>query len=144
MGDRMTVGDRGAPRPPTATRPLVRAALRRRSASGAVTAEAAAVLPVLVAVGIGLVWVVALAVAQVRLVDAARDVVRAVARGDVASQATGRASGEAPDGTRFEVRRTEGRVVVTATAEVRGPGGLFAFLPGVLLSATATTAEEPE
>ena len=107
------------------------------------TAEAAAVLPLLVGVALGLVWVVGLAVAQVRLVDASRDVARGVARGEATSAAVRAARREAPRATRFEVGRQGDRVVVRATAEVQGPGGLFAFLPGVHLSTTATTAQEP-
>jgi hypothetical protein len=108
-----------------------------------VTAEAAAVLPVLVAVALGLVWVVALAVAQVRLVDAGRDVAREVARGDDTAGAVDAAQRQAPTGSRFQVQGQGERVVVRATAEVKGPGGLFSFLPGVHLETTATTAREP-
>jgi len=102
------------------------------------------VLPLLVAVALGMVWLVTLAAAQVRLVDAGRDVVREVARGDSAAAASRRAAAEAPDGTRFDVRRQQDRVVVVVEAEVKGPGGLFSFLPGVHLTSTATTAVEPE
>jgi Flp pilus assembly protein TadG len=139
MAMRMTVGGRAGTRPPTATRPLGLA----RDERGAVTAEAAAVLPVLVALALGLVWVVGLAVAQVRLVDAGRDVAREVARGDDTAVAVGAASRQAPGGSTFEVRTRGDRVVVRATAEVKGPGGLFSFLPGVHLESIATTAREP-
>ena len=108
------------------------------------TAEAAAVLPVLVAITLGLVWVVALAVAQVRLVDAGRDVAREVARGDDTAAAIASAERQAPPGSRFQVQGRGDRVVVRATAEVKGPGGLFSFLPGVHLETTATTAREPQ
>ena len=46
------------------------------------TAELALVLPLLVAVTLGLVWLLAVGAAQVRTVDAARETARAVARGD--------------------------------------------------------------
>ena len=146
MAHRMTVGDRDRSRPPTASRPPARTARGARPARnqrGGVTAEAAAVLPLLVALALGLVWVIGLAVAQVRLVDAGRDVAREVARGDDTSAAVGAAGREAPEGSRFHVERDRERVVVRVTAEVKGPGGLFAFLPGVQLESTATTAREP-
>ena len=108
------------------------------------TAEAAAVLPVLVAVALGLVWVVSLAVAQVRVVDASRDVAREVARGDDTGAAVDGRVTSAPAGSRFRVQGLGERVVVRATAEVNGPGGLFSFLPGVHLETTATTAREPQ
>jgi Flp pilus assembly protein TadG len=140
MATRMTVRGRDGTRPLTATRPLRPV----RGEGGAVTAEAAAVLPVLVAVALGLVWVIGLTVAQVRLVGASRDVAREVARGDDTAAAVGAASRQAPAGSRFEVQGRGERVVVRATAEVKGPGGLFAFLPGVHLETTATTAREPQ
>ena len=135
----MTVEGRDGTRPSTATRPP-RPERGRGGERGAVTAEAAAVLPVLVAVTLGLVWVVALAVAQVRLVDAGRDVAREVARGDDRAAAIGSAERQAPPGSRFQVQARGERVVVRATAEVKGPGGLFSFLPGVHLETTAPGA----
>ena len=143
MGDRMTVGGRETARPPTVTRTPRGRRRSRAGSAGAVTAEAAAVLPLLVAVALGLVWVLGLTVAQVRLVDAARDVAREVARGDSVAGATGKARPQAPAGTTFTVRHSGDRVVVGAAVEVHGPGGLFTFLPGVHLTTTATTAEEP-
>ena len=48
----------------------------------------------------------------------------------------------APDGAQFRVRSGEGQVVVDVTAEVRGPGGLFRFAPGVTVEARAVAAAE--
>ena len=48
-------------------------------------------LPVLVAFTLGLVWLVAVAAAQVRVVDAARETARVAARGE--SDATAAAAG---------------------------------------------------
>ncbi|MFI2708388.1 TadE family type IV pilus minor pilin, partial [Nocardioides sp. CER28] len=48
---------------------------------GAATAELVMVLPALVAVTIGLVWLLSVGAAQVRTVDAARETARALARG---------------------------------------------------------------
>jgi hypothetical protein len=100
------------------------------------------VLPLLVAVTIGLVWLLGLGAAQVRAVDAAREAVRAVARGDAQAEAVARGEEVGPAGTRIAVTRDGDRVRATATATVRGPGGLFRFLPAVRLQATAVAATE--
>ena len=115
----------------------------RRSEAGAVTAEAAVVLPVLLLFALGLAWVVALGATQVRALDAARETARAVARGDEAgvSQALGRRV--ATDGARISVRDEGGTIVVTVDAPVRGPGGIFAFLPAYHARASAVAAREP-
>jgi hypothetical protein len=109
-----------------------------------VTAEAAAVIPVLVAVALGLVWLVALAAAQVRVVDAAREAARVAARGESPGTAEAHGARVAPDGARFHVERSDEVVEVRVTAPVAGPGGLFRFLPEVLVDATAVAAREPE
>ena len=51
----------------------------RRGERGAVTAELAMALPLLVAVTVGLVWLLAIGAAQLRVVDGARETARAVA-----------------------------------------------------------------
>lgn len=112
------------------------------------TAEAAAVLPLLVAVALGVAWLVSLTVAQVRVVDAAREVARAVARGDTQGTAVSLGRRVAPDGTRFVVSHQGGAggvelVSVAASVQVRGPGGLFSFLPGVDVDSTAVAQLEP-
>ena len=99
-GRRRSRGD-----PTTASAPL-------RSQAGAVTAEAAVVIPVLLALVLGSVWVVALAVTKVRVVDAAREVARVAARGEAESAAVGHGRRVAPSATRFSVQRAGGRVVV--------------------------------
>jgi hypothetical protein len=109
---------------------------------GAATAELAMVLPLLVAVTIGLVWLLSLGAAQVRAVDAARETARAVARGDAQAEAVARGEEVGPAGTRVMVTRDDDRVRATATATVHGPGGLFRFLPAVRLQATAVAAVE--
>ncbi len=101
------------------------------------------VVPLLVALALGLVWLVAVAVTQVRVVDAAREAARSAARGEdeAASVAAGRKV--APDGARIAVAHTGDDVTVRVDADVRGPGGLFSFLPPLTLSTSATAAEEP-
>lgn len=113
-----------------------------RSDRGAATAELVMTLPMLVAVTLGLVWLLALGAAQVRTVDAARETARALARGDDRGQAVARGTTVGPAGTRIVVEQTGQEVVATATAAVHGPGGLFSFLPGVTLRASAVAAQE--
>lgn len=115
-----------------------------RSERGAVTAELASVLPMLVAVTVGLVWLLAVGSAQVRTVDAARETARAVARGDDEAGAVARGLQVATPGSTVTVARGAGEVRVTVTGRVRGPGGLFGRLPAPTVRATAVAAaEEP-
>lgn len=114
-----------------------------RGERGAVTAELAMGLPLLVAVTTGLVWLLAVGTAQVRAVDAARETARAVARGDDVAVAVGRGTEVAPDGAGVSVTSGgDGQVLVVVTASVPGPGGMFDFLPPVQLRAQAVTATE--
>lgn len=109
---------------------------------GVVTAELALTLPVLVAVTTGLVWLLAVGAAQVRVVDAARETARGVARGDATPAAVARGEQVAPAGSSVTVTRRDGLVVATASGPVAGPGGLFDFLPQVRVSAEAVTLDE--
>jgi hypothetical protein len=114
----------------------------RRDERGAVTAELALVLPVLVAVTVGLVWLLAVGAAQVRAVDAARETARALARGDDHDDAVSRGLQVATPGSTVTVVRSAGEVRVTVSGEVPGPGGVFAHLPTPTLRAEAVAAEE--
>ncbi|RNL62190.1 pilus assembly protein [Nocardioides marmoriginsengisoli] len=116
---------------------------RRRTDEGAVTAEAAVALPVLVLLAAALAWLVCFGVTQARTVDAAREVARALARGDdqVGAIALGRRV--APGGSRFEVRYDGEDVVVTVTARVRGPGGVFDLVPALPARSVAIARKEP-
>ena len=107
------------------------------------TAELALGLPLVLAVTVGLVWLLAAASAQIRVVDAARESARAVARGDSESEARAVASQIAPDGGDGPGRRSraagsQSRPVPRST----GPGGLFDFLPGVTVKSTAVAVLE--
>jgi len=108
---------------------------------GAVTAEAALVLPLLVGLAVALVWLLSLAGQQVRVVDAAREAARAAARGDPDSVAIERAQVAAP-GAIVTVSHADGEVAVTVTSRVSGPGGGLAALAGAELTARAVAAEE--
>ena len=112
------------------------------SERGATTAETAVVLPLLVAITMGLVWLVSVGVAQVRVVDAARETVRAVARDEPRGQAIELGERIAPRSSRFTVADRGRTVQVRVVAQVRGPGGLFGFLPPVEVEADASAAKE--
>lgn len=115
---------------------------RYRRERGAVTAELALGLPLLLAVTVGLVWLLAVGAGQVRVVDGAREAARGLARGDAEQEAFGRAATVAGDGSRVSADYAEGEVTVTVTRSVAGPGGLFGFLPAVRLEAVAVAALE--
>lgn len=119
-----------------------RAPAPRRTQAGAVTAETAVVLPVIVATALGLAWLVAVAVVQVQATDAAREVARAVARDEPRGAALAVGRRVAPEGSAIDVHEEGGLVVVTVVAELPGPGGLFRFVPAVSASAEAVAARE--
>lgn len=98
-------------------------------------------LPLLMAVTIGLVWLLAVGAAQVRAVDAARETARAVARGDAVADAVSRGERVAPVGSRVTVRDGGGEVTAVVVGRVPGPGGLF-DLPFARVSAEAVAASE--
>jgi len=99
------------------------------------------VLPLLLAVTIGLVWLLAVGAAQVRTVDAARETARAVARGDPVAEAVLRGRRVAPPGSAVSVHDDGSQVTAVVVGHVEGPGGLFR-LPGATVSAHAVAAVE--
>jgi hypothetical protein len=108
-----------------------------------VTAEAAMVLPVLVLLTAALAWVVALGVAQVRLVDAAREAARLAARNEPPQQVQRVALAAAPAGSRLQVHRDGDRWVADVTVQVTTDLPLVGSMPAVGLSARAVSAAEP-
>ncbi len=116
--------------------------LRHRGATGAVTAELAMAVPLLLALTLGLVWLLSLGLAQVRLVDATREAARGVARGDSTEEAVSRGREVAPAGAQLTVAAADGQVVVDGEVAVDGVGGLFDALPSVHLTARAVAAVE--
>ena len=110
---------------------------------GAVTAEAAAVLPVLVALTLGLVWCLSLVVAQVRVVDGAREVARLGARGESAATAVAAGRRVAPEGATVRLRRDDDTVVAEVRLRVQGPGGIFRHLPGPTVESRSVAVVEP-
>jgi hypothetical protein len=103
-----------------------------------VTAETAVVLPACALFVAAAVWIVSLGHAQVRLVDAARDTARLVARGVPAEQAERDVRRTAPADATFSVRRDDGFVVVRVRQLHKSP------LPGLAwpLSAEAVCVDE--
>jgi Flp pilus assembly protein TadG len=120
---------------------MIHRARRRRDQGGAATAELAMVLPMLLAVTVGLVWLLAVGAAQVRAVDAARETARAIARGDDPAAAIARGEEVAPPGSRVRVQARGGEVRVVVTGRVAGPGGLFE-VPHAEISAEALAVQE--
>jgi Flp pilus assembly protein TadG len=112
-----------------------------RDQRGAVTAELALGIPVLVSLTIGLVWLLTIGIAQVRVIDAAREAARAGARGDPPAQAVALARHVAP-GAAVRLSTEDGDVRATASDVVEPPGGLLGFLPDVHVHAEAVTTAE--
>ncbi|GAA5113301.1 TadE family type IV pilus minor pilin [Alloalcanivorax gelatiniphagus] len=117
-------------------------AARRRGETGSATAELALGVPLLVALTAGLVWMLAVGAAQVRVIDASREAARIVARGDDVASAEAVALQVAPESARVRIEVAGERVVVTTSARVSGPGGLLGSLPGVTVSAEAVAVVE--
>jgi hypothetical protein len=111
---------------------------------GAVTAELATALPLLAGVTLGLAWLLAVGIAKVQVVDAAREAARAAARGDSAAAAVVAAERVAPPGSTVDVSVDQEEVTATVVDAMAGPGGLFRFLPRVTVRADAVTRAEPE
>ncbi|RJK98335.1 pilus assembly protein [Vallicoccus soli] len=100
--------------------------------AGSVTAELALALPGLVLVLVVAVSALGAAAAQLRCVDAARDVARELARGEAPARATSVAAQVAP-GARVGTRAEGGLVRVVVTDRVRigaGPLGVTVDLRG--------------
>jgi hypothetical protein len=100
------------------------------------------VLPLMVAVTLGLAWVLALTTAQVRVVDAAREVARASARDESRSAALALGRRVAPAGSDIAIHVQGDTVVARVRADVRGPQGVLLPLPRVEVEAEAVAAIE--
>lgn len=117
--------------------------MARRDDSGAVTAEAAVVLPLIAIFALSMAWLVSIGITDVRAIDAARETARAAARSDSNGEATSLGRRVAPDGSRISISRSDGAVVARVSSPVNGPAGLFGRWAGFHVSAEATAAEEP-
>jgi Flp pilus assembly protein TadG len=112
-----------------------------RDQRGAATAELALGIPLLVSLTIGLVWLLTIGIAQVQMVDAARETARAGARGDSSTSAIARGQQVAP-GADVTMSGGDGQVVATASDTIEPPGGLLGFLPAAHVHAEAVAAAE--
>ncbi|WP_229052201.1 TadE family type IV pilus minor pilin [Aeromicrobium sp. Leaf350] len=115
---------------------------RRRGDHGMATAELAVVTPVLVALGVLLLWTASLGYTQVRLTDAARETARMIARGDPTEVAEQLALDQSPAGSVVEIDQDDGVVVVTVSVRSSLPGGWFDDVVGRDLDASAVAAVE--
>lgn len=111
-------------------------------ARGAVTAEIAAALPALVAIVIGAVWLVAVALAQLRCVDAAREAARAAARGEDTAVAARLAETVGPDGASVHIRLEGDLVRVDVSARVPLPLPFVDDLPAPTVHGEAAAVME--
>ncbi len=105
-----------------------------------VTAETAAVLPLLAAVTLAMVWLVSIGVAEVRVTDAAREAARAAARGESVAVATELAQRAAP-GAEVAIVDDSGRIAVEVVDQVEA-FGLFGGLGRVTVSGDAVALAE--
>jgi hypothetical protein len=99
------------------------------------------VLALLLAVGL---WSVAVAGAQLRCVDAARDGARAAARGESDSVVIAATTAAAPQGAQIEVHHDGSHVVVMVSARVDGGLGPLAAIAAPTVSATAAAESEAD
>lgn len=113
-----------------------------RGQRGAVTAETAMVIPVLVLTVLGLAWLLTVAVAQVRVTDAAREVARLVARDETTASALTRGREVAPPGAEFDVAVGERDVVVDVQLDLDGPAAVLRLVPGLTVDARAVARRE--
>ncbi len=109
---------------------------------GSVTAEAALVLPLMAAFALSLVWMISIGIAHVRVVDAARDAARELARGGDVTTATAQALETAPAGSQVDVTRTQGLARVDVTFVARPPGWLLMPLPSLELRTSSAVEVE--
>jgi Flp pilus assembly protein TadG len=106
-----------------------------------VTAETAAVLPVLALLTAAGLWGISAVGAQIRCSDAAREAARAAARGDPSVRVAEIAARAAPRGAVLSSVSSGGLVTVTVTVRV---GPLGRWLPAVDVSGNAVAELEPE
>ena len=114
---------------------------RCRDQRGAVTAETALVMPVLVLVTLAMAWLVTVGLAQMQVNDASREAARALARGEPPDRAAALAREAAP-GAEVSVGSADGVVVVEVVRWVRGPGGALDALLGAEVRSQSTAVAE--
>ncbi|TCO47600.1 TadE-like protein [Kribbella antiqua] len=116
---------------------------RKRLERGAVIAEVAIVLPVLLSVVFLGVWWIGIIMVNIQCIDAARDVARAAARGETPEAAREIGRRAAPDNATIEIRQSGPDIHVTVTATPHTNAPLLTALPAPTLKAEATLQTEP-
>lgn len=114
-----------------------------RTQRGAVTAEVAIALPVLLTLLFLGIWLIGVVTTNIRCIDAARDVARAVARGESAEAAQELGRRTAPANATITITRTDADIHVTVTATPNRNAPLLAALPTTPITAEATVQSEP-
>ena len=112
------------------------------SERGAVTAELAITLPVLLSLLLLGIWSIGLVILNIQCIDAARDVARAVARGEPPDQAKAIGHRTIPTGT-ITISREGPDIHVTVTATPTHNPPLLSALAPAHLTAHATLESEP-
>ncbi|MGW6278942.1 TadE family type IV pilus minor pilin [Kribbella sp. NPDC055071] len=112
------------------------------SQRGAVTAELAITLPVLLSLLLLGIWSIGLVVLNIQCIDAARDVARAVARGESPDEAKAIGHRTIPAAT-ITITRAGPDIHVTVTAQPAHNPPLLGPLTPTHLSAEATLQAEP-
>ncbi|MFF0266621.1 TadE family type IV pilus minor pilin [Kribbella sp. NPDC004536] len=107
------------------------------------TLEMALALPVLISLLLLGIWVISLVVLNIRCIDAARDVARAVARGEPLDQAQAIGHRTVPTAT-ITITRDQSDVHVTVTTTPTHLPPLLTSIAPTNLTATATLQAEPE
>lgn len=100
------------------------------------------VLPVLAILLGAALWSIAVAGAQLRCVDAARDGARAAARGEPDTAVIAAADAAAPDEASIDVKHVGTRVVVVVRARIGAGAGVLAAIPAPVAVATAVAESE--
>jgi hypothetical protein len=114
----------------------------KSSERGAVTAELAITLPVLLSLLLLGIWSIGLVILNIQCIDAARDVARAVARGEPPDQAKAIGHRTVPTGT-ITISREGPDIHVTVTATPTHNPPLLSALAPAHLTAHATLQSEP-
>ena len=107
-----------------------------------VTAELMTIAPLAIAFVFLLLWFVSLGLTQLRLVDAARESARMLARGESQRAAETIARQHAPRGATVEVTTGDGIVTVTVRARSQLPIPFFADVGSRSMDSTSVAAQE--
>jgi Flp pilus assembly protein TadG len=115
----------------------------RRAQRGAITAEIAITLPVLLTLLFLGIWLIGIVRTNIQCIDAARDVARAVARGESTESAQELGRRTAPADATITITHTGLDIHVTVTAEPSHQAPLLSALPTSPITARATLQSEP-